>query len=98
MTDFAVEVVKIDEIMPHPNADRLELARVKGWIMVVGKDQFKTGEPAVFFPIDSVLPFELEAALFAESKIRPKGGRIRTTKIRGVISQGLLAEVGELFE
>lgn len=93
MSDFKVEVVEIDEIMPHPNADRLELARVKGWVMVVGKGEYVSGGLAVFFPIDAVLPPELEAKLFTESKIKLKAGRVKTEKIRGVISQGLLAPV-----
>lgn len=95
MSDFAVEVVNIDEIMPHPSADRLELARVKGWVMVVGKGTYKAGDAAVFFPIDSVLPPELEEALFKDSKIKLHGSRVRTCKIRGVISQGLLAPLNE---
>ena len=93
MSDFAVEVVLIDEVQNHPNADRLDLVKVKGWTVVVGRGQFKQHDLAVFFPIDSVLPESLENLLFRDSKIKPKNGRIRTTKIRGVVSQGLLASL-----
>ena len=93
MSDFAVEVVLIDEVQNHPNADRLDLVKVKGWTVVVGRGQFKQHDLAVFFPIDSVLPEALENLLFRDSKIKPKNGRIRTTKIRGVVSQGLLASL-----
>ena len=31
MSTFRVEAVTIDKIFPHPNADRLELAQIKGW-------------------------------------------------------------------
>jgi RNA ligase (TIGR02306 family) len=93
MSDFAVEVVLIDDVAPHPGADRLDLARVRGWNIVVAKGQFKKHDLAVFFPIDSVLPPALEELLFSDSKIKPKNGRIRTCKIRGMVSQGLLASL-----
>lgn len=90
MSTLKVEVVRVDDVQPHPNADRLEIATVKGWQCVVGKGQFKAGNHAFYFPIDSVLPEGLLSYLFADSKIKPPS-RIKTIKIRGAISQGLLA-------
>lgn len=49
-------IVTIDEILPAQNADRLEIAKVGGWQVVVGKDTFKAGDKAVFFEIDSQVP------------------------------------------
>lgn len=97
MSTLKVEVVKIDEVLVHPNADRLELARVKGWNVVVGKGNFQEGHIAVYFPIDSVLPKKLEEQLFPpDSKIKLHKSRIRTIKIRGAISQGMLVPISEL--
>lgn len=41
MSTLKVEVKAIDEIIPHPNADKLELARFSGWTCVVGKGVYK---------------------------------------------------------
>jgi RNA ligase (TIGR02306 family) len=98
VSTLKVEVVAIDEILTHPNADRLELARVKGWNVVVGKGSFKAGDTAVYFPVDSVLPEDLERDLFpAGSKITLHKHRIRSIKIRGAMSQGMLVQLVQLF-
>jgi RNA ligase (TIGR02306 family) len=91
VSELIVKVVSIDNIQPHPNADRLDLAVIAGWNCVVGKDQFKAGDKAIYLPIDSILPPELEGNLFPiDSKIKLKNSRIRTIKIRGAVSQGLV--------
>ena len=97
MSTLKVEVVAIDSIEKHPNADRLDIAHIKGWQCVIGKDNFKAGDMAVYFPIDSVLPQELEATIFPPgSKVKLSKSRVRTIKLRGAISQGLLLPVGEV--
>lgn len=91
MSTLKVETVKIDDIISHPNADKLQIAVVKGWNIIVGKEQFKAGDLAVFIPEDSVITEELEAKVFgANSKIKLTNHRIRIIKIRGCVSQGLL--------
>lgn len=99
MSTLRVEVVKIDGTKPIAGADRIELAQVQGWEVVVGKGQYKAGDLAIYFPIDSVLSEAAENALFsADSKIKLKRRRVRTTKIRGVYSQGLLGSIDDLHE
>lgn len=80
-------VVKVDEIRPIEGADRVEVAIVNGWHIMVRKDQFKPGDLAVYFEIDSKVPAE-EPFMFLE----PKHFKIKTQKyFKGtVISQGLL--------
>ena len=80
-------VVKVDEIRPIEGADRVEIAIVNGWHIMVRKDQFKPGDLAVYFEIDSKVPAE-EPFMFLE----PKHFKIKTQKyFKGtVISQGLL--------
>lgn len=91
MSTLKVEVVSIEEILDHPNADRLSLARVKGWICVIPKGVYKQGDLVVYIPIDSLLPEDVENKLFPEdSKIKLTHHRVRTIKIRQAISQGLL--------
>ena len=80
-------VVKVDEIRPIEGADRVEVAIVNGWHIMVRKDQFKPGDLAVYFEIDSKVPAE-EPFMF----LKPKHFKIKTQKyFKGtVISQGLL--------
>lgn len=78
-------IVAIDEIKPIPNYDRVEHARVGGWWVIVKKDQFKVGEPAIYIEVDSKVPEE-EPFLFLE----PKKYRVKTQKMCKVLSQGLL--------
>ena len=90
MNDFRVEVVEVDEVLEHPNADRLEIAKVKGWQCVVGKDSFAAGDKGIYIPIESILPEELEAKIFGTSKVKLSKHRVKTIRLRGAVSQGLL--------
>lgn len=78
-------VVTIDEIKPIPNYDRVEHARVGGWWVIVKKDQFSVGEPAIYIEVDSKVP-EQEPFLFLEKKHY----KVKTQKMCKVLSQGLL--------
>lgn len=78
-------IVAIDEIRPIPNYDRVEHARVGGWWVVVKKDQFKVGDPAIYIEVDSRVP-EKEPFMFLEKK----HFKIKTQKMCKVLSQGLL--------
>jgi len=89
--DNRVIVIAVEHVEKHPNADRLDIVRFAGWSIVTQKGNFTSGDRAVYFPIDSVLPSELELELFPpESKIKLSKSRIKTIKIRGAISQGML--------
>ena len=80
-------VVKIDNIIPIDGADRVEQAVVGGWHIMVRKGQFKIGDYAIYFEIDSKVP-EREPYMF----LADKHFKIKTQKyFKGiVISQGLL--------
>lgn len=78
-------VVQIDEIKPIINYDRVEYARTNGWWVIVKKGQFQVGDLAVYIEIDSKTPKE-KPFDFLESKHY----KIKTQKMCGVISQGLL--------
>jgi RNA ligase (TIGR02306 family) len=90
MSELIVQVCRIEKAEHHPNADRLDIVQVKGWNCIVGRDEFKPGDLCIYVPIDSVLPDSLEALLFRNTKVKLKSHRVRTAKIRGVISQGLV--------
>lgn len=94
--DNRVIVVAVEHVEKHPNADRLDIVRFAGWNIVTQKGNFSSGDRAVYFPIDSVLPSELELELFPpESKIKLTKSRIKTIKIRGAISQGMLVPAND---
>lgn len=105
-------VVEIETCDPIPETDRLSVATMKGkgWRIVTARDEYKPGDLAVMFEIDSFLdPKDDRYAFLKERCLKrfvSKGGsvlregiRIKTCKLRGVISQGLLiplsAYVGE---
>jgi RNA ligase (TIGR02306 family) len=91
MAELKVEIVKISDIQVHPNADRMELAFVGGYQVCVTKDLFGIGMKAVYIPIDSLLPNSLEALIFGpDSKVKLHNHRVKTIKLRGAISQGML--------
>jgi len=95
MAELKVEVVEIEEVIPHENADRLELAKVYGYYVVVGLGEYKAGDHAVYFPVDSILPDDLRDFIFTGGKITPVS-RIRAAKIRGAVSQGLLVSIDKV--
>ena len=85
-------VQKIENIRPHPNADKLELADVLGWQVVVGKGLYSNGDTVVYCEIDSVLPDEPEFEF-----MRPRNFRVKTIRLRGELGQGLCIPLNEYF-
>lgn len=85
----------VHEVAPIEGADRIELVRVLGWQCVAKKGEFKVGDLAVYFEIDSFLPiapqFEfLRPGSYKNSDLLGEGFRLKTQKFRGQISQGLV--------
>ena len=91
---------KIDALRPIPDADAIECAVVGGWTTVVKKDEFKAGDLAVYCEIDSWIPHEVAPFLsrgnFPRVYNEVKGERLRTVKLRGQLSQGLLLPLSTL--
>ena len=87
MSDLIIPVATIENLMPHNNADSLELAQILGWQLVVRKGEYQVGDKLVYFPIDTVLPKELSDK-FGVTNYLSKG-RIRCAKLRGEPSFGL---------
>lgn len=85
---------KIDNILPIEGADAIECAVVGGWKVVVKKDEYKVGDLAIYCEIDSWIPHDLAPFLSKGKEPREfngvKGERLRTVKLRGQLSQGLL--------
>jgi RNA ligase (TIGR02306 family) len=77
-------IAQIESIHPIVDADNLEMAIIRGWQVVVKKEEFKSGDLCVYCEIDSVLPERPEFEFMA-----PRKYRVKTTKFRGQISQGI---------
>lgn len=84
----------IDALNPIEGADAIECATIGGWKVVVKKGEFNVGDRAVYCEIDSWIPTELAPFLSKGKEPREfegiKGERLRTVKLRGQLSQGLL--------
>lgn len=90
MSTLKVEVVPI-KLEEHPNADTLSLVYVKGWQVAVKTKEFEGVKLGAYLPVDSVVPQTDEWEHLRQHKYR-----IRTIKLRKLISQGMLipARVG----
>ena len=86
---------KIAEIKPIPNADKICAYRVDGWWVVDLVDRYNVGDLVVYLEVDSWVPTEI-APFLTKPGHEPKefegvkGERLRTIKLRGQLSQGLL--------
>lgn len=90
---YKVPLTTILKISPHNNAERLEVATVYGFQVIVQKDKYKVGDIVVYIPIDSLLPQWLENKIFPpESKIKLHNSRVRQIRLRGLASQGMLID------
>lgn len=87
-----VSIQTVRKLLPINGADFIEVALINDWSVIVKKNEIKEGDSCVFFEIDSLLPEEPRYGFLASSKKDYFGTpryRIKTMKMRGVISQGL---------
>ncbi len=97
-------VERIAELRPIENADSIQIAKVRGWDVVVRIGEFEVGEKVVYFEIDTFLPLDNPAYTF----LAPRGARkdpshddieghvLKTAKMRGIYSQGLVLPLTEV--
>jgi len=92
-------VVKIVDIQPIPGADAIVVVTVKGWKVVVKVNEYKVGDLAVYYEIDSFLPIRPQFEFLRKSSYKRMGSsegfRLKTIRLRGQISQGLLTPIPE---
>lgn len=105
MSKFSVPVVKIKKVENHPDADRLSLVYVMGFVCIAaklenGQHRYTEDDYVVYIPESSVLNddllihmnfwnYEKKCGTLAGSS----GNRVKAIKLRGVFSQGLLYPV-----
>lgn len=93
MSTHTVSVIEIGDILPHPNADRLDIIPIPGtsWQVVAAKGQFTPGAKGVYVQPDYVVPTTRpEFAFLAKGKDSITTHRLRAVRLRGALSFGLL--------
>jgi RNA ligase (TIGR02306 family) len=94
---------KISDLSPIEGADKIELATIDGWKVVVAKDvNHKVGDLIVYCEVDSFLPIEPEFEFLRKSSYKKmsdgnEGFRLKTIKLRGQISQGLILPLKDAY-
>jgi len=95
MAEIVTEVCRIENIIPHDNADKLEVCQIKGWQCIVKKGEFKVNDLVVYFTPDTILPQKVTDRLGVSSycSIKSQGMRIKSVKLRGQVSMGLVIPI-----
>lgn len=94
---------RIAEVKEIQGADAIEAVRVDGWWVVAKKGEYKVDSEAVYLEVDSwvpttIAPFLTKAGHEPKEYEGVKGERLRTVKLRGQLSQGLLLPLSVLPE
>jgi RNA ligase (TIGR02306 family) len=87
----------VAEIRPIEGADAIEVARINNWDVVVKKGEYKVGDFCIYCEIDSFLPIKEEFEFLRKSSYKKMAGqegfRLKTIRLRGQLSQGLLLPI-----
>lgn len=101
----SIQVIK--ELAPIEGAEKIEVANVLGWHLVVKKGEFEVGQKCLYFEVDSFLPVLPVFSFLAKGGSLKKmlldgkeieGYRLKTIRLRGQISQGLALPLTEFLE
>lgn len=90
MSTLLVEIKKIDKIIPHNNADTLSILQIGGWQVVAKTEAIIDQTHILYVPIDAIADKDHDLLYFLD------GARVKTAKLRGVISQGLCIPLSEV--
>lgn len=90
MTRKLASIQRVLALHPIPTADAIELAQINGWQCVVKKGDFKVGDLGMYLEIDAVPPDRPMFDFLMKGQKRSASFRIRTMRLRGALSQGLL--------
>lgn len=84
MSIHSVDVIRIGEILRHPNADSIGLVKIGEYTCAVKLGDFKPGDLACYIEPDYIVPDNEKFAFLGGNR------RIKAKRLRGTWSQGLL--------
>lgn len=103
MSTFACNVVEIDAVTDHPNADRLSLVRIGGYTCISakledGSHRYQARDLVVYIPEAAVLPEWMlkQMDFWKDGKGTlngSRGDRVKAIKLRDIVSQGVLYQL-----
>ena len=93
-------VERIVEIASIPDADKICAYKVRGWCVVDQVGRYAVGDLVVYCEIDSfiptaIAPFLTKSGHFPKTYEGIEGERLRTAKLRGQVSQGLILPIAK---
>jgi RNA ligase (TIGR02306 family) len=103
MTRKLAYIARIEEVIAIEGADRIVQYRIGGWRVIDQKDKYAVGDLVVYCECDSWMPNTLAPFLTKADKY-PKnykgidGERLKTIKLKGALSQGLLLPISKAYE
>jgi len=87
-------VKKLNHVKPHPNADKLDLAYIGGWQLVVPKGRYKSGDLVTYIAQDSIVPERWLKEWGLSGKLAGSHhNRVKAIRLRGEVSIGIVAPV-----
>lgn len=91
MSLFSVDILPIEKLEHHPNADRLDVIFVGGYRCVVKRDIHAIGDKIVYIPTDAIMDYPMAVDLgIADYLVGKNKTRTKAQKLRGVISEGIV--------
>lgn len=97
-------IQEVTQLAPIKKADRIEVATVLGWEIVVKKGEFNIGDKCVYIEVDGFLPVDderfefLRPTSYKRNDLVGEGFRVRSIEMRNQISQGLLFQLSNFSE
>lgn len=106
--NYLAKVVKLTNLRPHPNADRLQITTIDGNNVITGLNA-QVDDLYVYFPLESVINKEYLAhgnsfedkTLNDNKEVKGffhKTGRVRACRLRSIPSEGYIAPVDSIYQ
>lgn len=99
MSTFSCPIVTVATVSKHPNADNLDILTFEevSWVCVEATGKRQPGHKVVYIPIDAKVNTKRSEFAFLAPRAKADGWhRIKTIKLRGNISQGLVVDLPRL--
>lgn len=99
MTNWYVSLVKLGEIINHPDPETtsLSMTTVFGENVITKKGLFQSGDLAIFIAPESILSRDPENPVVKDSGLNP-GHKIKAKKLRGIFSNGMIVPASICFK